>query len=163
MHIGVVSDTHDDLERTRDAIETFESMGVEAVVHCGDVIAPFTAELFDAAFDFYAVCGNNDGEWALSETISSFGTYCGEFGKLTLDETDIAVYHGTSEPIVDALLACGSYEYVCRGHTHERVLETCGDTVHLNPGGLPIPGKDNNFFIATIDTVSDTVEHHLIG
>jgi putative phosphoesterase len=123
MQIGVVSDTHDDADVVAAAVELFTD-SADVVIHCGDVVAPFSATPFDTdAFDFYAVRGNNDGEWALSNTVSSFGTYLGEMGALTLDGVDIAVYHGTSEPIVDALVSCGSYDYVLRGHTHQRSHE----------------------------------------
>ncbi len=163
MLVGVVSDTHDDLDLAESAVELFEDRGAEVVIHCGDVIAPFTAAAFDRDFDFYAVRGNNDGEWALSHAIEEFGTYFGEMGELTLGDVEFAVYHGTAEPIVEALLACGEYDYVCRGHTHERVLAERGGTVHLNPGGLPIEGADDEYHVATIDTESGGGEHHVIG
>jgi len=163
MLVGVVSDTHDDLDLAESAAETFENRGVEAVVHCGDIVAPFTAGAFDAGFDFYAVRGNNDGEWALADAVAAFGTYCGEMAALELGGADVAVYHGTAEPIVDALIASGRYDYVCRGHTHERVIEERDGTVHVNPGGLPIEGADDRFHVATIDTESGRVEHHRIG
>ena len=163
MLVGVVSDTHDNLDLARSAVETFEERGVEAVIHCGDVVAPFTAAVFDREFDFYAVRGNNDGEWALADAIAVFGTYCGEMAELELGGAEFAVYHGTAEPIVDALVACGEYDYVCRGHTHERTIEGRDGTVHLNPGGLPIKGGDDAYHVATIDTASGVVEHHLIG
>jgi putative phosphoesterase len=105
------------------AVDAFADATVDAVVHCGDFVAPFSATPFDADFDFYAVRGNNDGEWALADAVESFGTYLGEMGELTLGGREFAVYHGTSEPIVGALLTCGSYDYVLRGHTHQRVHE----------------------------------------
>ncbi|MFC6724231.1 metallophosphoesterase family protein [Halobium palmae] len=152
MLVGVCSDTHDDLALANAAASEIDDAGVDAVIHCGDVVAPFTAEPFDAGFDFYAVRGNNDGEWALRETVDGFGTYLDEMGELTLGGSEFAVYHGTSEPIVDALVDCGAYDYVVRGHTHRRVHEERGGTVHVNPGGLPIPGGDDAYTVATVDT-----------
>lgn len=160
MLVGICSDTHDDLDLANAAVSTFEDAGVEVVIHCGDVVAPFTATPFDADFDFYAVRGNNDGEWALREVVGGFGTYLGEMGELTLDDREFAVYHGTSEAIVDALVGCGTYDYVVRGHTHRRAHEERGGTVHLNPGGLPIPGADDTYSVATVDTDSGEVEFH---
>lgn len=135
MHIGIVSDTHDNLEVIEAAVDLFEGR-VDAVVHCGDLVAPFSATPFNADFEFYAVRGNNDGEWSLRETVGSFGTYLGEMGELTLGGADVAVYHGTSQPIVDALVGCGSYDYVFHGHTHQRVHEDVDGTVRINPGGI---------------------------
>jgi len=64
MLVGIVADTHDNLDLVEAAVETFEERGVDAVVHCGDIVAPFSAVPFDAEFEFHAVRGNNDGEWA---------------------------------------------------------------------------------------------------
>lgn len=136
MKIGVVSDTHDNLDIVNAAVEQFEG-AVDAVVHCGDVVAPFAATPFDADFEFYAVRGNNDGEWSLRNAVNSFGAYLGEMGELSLGGASVAVYHGTSQSIVDALVGCGDYDYVLHGHTHQRAHEQQNGTVRINPGGIP--------------------------
>ncbi|MGZ0747442.1 metallophosphoesterase [Haloparvum sp. AD34] len=160
MLVGIVSDTHDNLDLVQAAVGQFEYEGVDVVVHCGDVVSPFSATPFDGDWDFYAVRGNNDGEWALQDTVTDFGTYLGEAGSLTLDGVDLAVYHGTSETLTDALVESGDYDVVCHGHTHRHDLEGRGGTVRVNPGGLPIPGRDDVFRVATLDTETLTVEHH---
>ena len=162
MRLGLCSDTHDNLALARGAVETFEAEGVDAIVHCGDVVAPFTATEFDIGIDFHAVRGNNDGEWALAGTVEEFGTYHGESAHLTFDGVEFAVYHGTSEQVVDALVESGSYDYVVRGHTHERTHEERGDTVHINPGGLPFPSVDDTYHVATVDTETEAVRFHEI-
>ncbi|QIB73171.1 metallophosphoesterase family protein [Halogeometricum borinquense] len=151
MRVGICSDTHDNLELARGAVETFESAGVETVIHCGDIVSPFTANVFDADFDFHAVRGNNDGEWNLSNVVDSFGTYHGECATFDFDGTAVAAYHGTSETLVDGLVESGDYDYVFRGHTHQRTYEKSGETVHINPGGLPIPGADDTYHVALLD------------
>ena len=40
MRIGIISDTHDDVEYTNRAIDIFEKKNVEVVIHAGDVIPP---------------------------------------------------------------------------------------------------------------------------
>jgi len=164
MKLGIVSDTHDNLDHVDHAVELFESENVERVIHCGDIVAPFSATPFDNdAFEFYAVRGNNDGEWALSQTVAEFGTYMGDCGRLTVDGVSIAVYHGTNKLLREALVDSGEYDYVFHGHTHERALEARGDTVRLNPGGLPIPGSDDRFHVATLDTGGEgagAITHH---
>ena len=163
MLVGIVSDTHDNLDLVAGAVAQFEADGVESVVHCGDVVAPFAATPFDTdAFDFYAVRGNNEGEWNLAPVVEEFGTHLGECGELTFDGVSVAVYHGTSEVLVDALCASGKYDYVFRGHTHERVIEERDGTVHVNPGGLPIPGADGEFSVAMLDTETDEVVHRML-
>ena len=167
MRLGIVSDTHDNLDHVQQAVELFESHGVDRVVHCGDIVAPFSATPFDTdAFEFAAVRGNNDGEWALGNVVDEFGAYLGECGELTVDDTEIAVYHGTNRVLREALADSGNYDYVFHGHTHERTVETHGDTVRVNPGGLPIPGADDAFHVATLDTGgsgADAITHHELG
>jgi putative phosphoesterase len=158
MQIGIVTDTHDDTAIVEAATDQFEAAGVDAVVHCGDFVAPFSAAPFDAEFDFYAVRGNNDGEWALQPQIDDFGTYLGEMGELTFDGVEVAVYHGTSGAIVDALVECGNYDYVCHGHTHQQVHEKHEGTVRINPGGVPIDAAPEPPTVAVIDTEAGDVE-----
>ncbi|SFF86503.1 hypothetical protein SAMN04488063_0575 [Halopelagius inordinatus] len=160
MRLGICSDTHDNLDLARGAVELFEGDGVDAVIHCGDIVSPFTASVFDADFDFHAVRGNNDGEWSLQNAVSSFGTYHGEAAELSFGGTDVAVYHGTNEALVEGLLERDAYDYVFRGHTHERVEKEREGTVHVNPGGLPIPGADDAYHVATLDTDADDLTFH---
>lgn len=168
MLVGIVSDTHDDLAAVEAAVALFDREGVDAVVHCGDFVAPFSVTPFDvggddpdAGFDFYAARGNNDGEWAVGSTVESFGTYLGEAGTLSFgsdgNAVDVAVTHGTSGVVVDALVDCGDYDYVFHGHTHAHGVEERDGTVRVNPGGLPIPveGADDDFRVATLDLGAD--------
>ncbi|MDS0280510.1 metallophosphoesterase [Haloarcula onubensis] len=163
MLIGIVSDTHDNGEQVDAAVEAFEERGVETVVHCGDFVAPFSVTPFDGDWDLYAVRGNNDGEWAVQSTVEDFGTYLGEMGELTLDGREVAVYHGTSGAIVDALVECGTYDYVFHGHTHEAGTEEYEGTVRVNPGGIAIPPAPSAFSVATLDTESGELEFHELG
>jgi putative phosphoesterase len=163
MNLGIVSDTHDNLEQVEAAVETFEREDCETVVHCGDFVAPFSVTPFDGDWDFYAVRGNNDGEWAVESTVESFGTYFGEMGELRLDGAELAVYHGTSGAIVDALVECGTYDYVVHGHTHEAGTEEEEGTVRINPGGIAIPPAPDPFSVATLDTERGAVTFHDMG
>jgi len=163
MLVGIVSDTHDNTDLVDRAVETFADAGCDAVVHCGDFVAPFSVTPFDGDWSFYAVRGNNDGEWAVQSTVAEFGTYFGEMGELTLDGDDIAVYHGTSGPVVDALVDCGSYDYVFHGHTHERGSEAREGTVRINPGGISIPPAPEPFSVATLSTETGEIEFHELG
>lgn len=162
MEIGIVSDTHDDLDAAGRAADLFAERA-DAVVHCGDVVSPFAAAPFDADFDFHCVAGNNEGEPALIDAVESFGTHHGACAELAFDGHDVAVYHGTAGPLVDALVDCGAYDYVLHGHTHEHGREDRDDTVRINPGGLPIPGADDAFHVATLDTATGEVTFHEIG
>ncbi len=160
MKLGVISDTHDHLELAGAAVEFFEKEGVDAVVHCGDMVAPFTAELFDADFDFYCVRGNNDGEWNLKETIEEFGTWLGEMGELELEDKKFAVYHGTKPEVVRSLVESGEYDYVLKGHTHQKIIKEVDGTIELNPGGISTPFAEEELHVAVLDLDDGDVEFH---
>lgn len=162
MKVGVISDTHDNIETVREAVEFLEER-VAVVIHCGDIVAPFTAELFESSFRFHCVRGNNDGEWNLQETVEDFGTYHGETAELEIAGKDIGVYHGTSEAIAESMVESGKYDYVFRGHTHERGTRESGKTTEVNPGGIELPGQEEEFSVAIVDLDQDDVEFHVIG
>jgi len=165
MQVGIVSDTHDNLDIAQAAVDCFTAEGVDVVAHCGDIIAPFTARLFDTDdFEFYAVRGNNDGEWALQSLVDDFGVYLGEMGELELADAHVAVYHGTSEAVVGSLVDSDTYDYVLRGHTHEQVHEHRDGTVHINPGGIPLdPAGGEPPAAVVLDTEAGEVEFHDLG
>ncbi len=165
MQVGVVSDTHDNLGVAQAAVDRFVAADVDMVVHCGDIISPFTVRLFDTDdFEFYAARGNNDGEWALQSLVEEFGAYLGEMGELELESAHVAVYHGTSEAVVGALVDSGTYDYVLRGHTHEQVHERRDGTVHVNPGGISLdPSGGNPPAAVVLDTAADEVTFYDLG
>ena len=163
MHLGIVSDTHDDIDNAAEAADVFQREGVDAIVHCGDVVAPFTAAEFDVGIEFHAVRGNNDGEWALADTVNDFGTYHGELAELAFDGREIAVSHGTREATVDALVGCGNYDYVFHGHTHEYAHEEHDGTVRINPGGLPFEEAPDPPRAVVLDVPSGDVDSYELG
>ena len=133
MKIGVICDTHDNLNTIKKAVEIFNQEKVELVIHGGDLISPFTAELFKKLnCKMIVVFGNNDGERVgLQARYSQFGEinegpYTFEFGG-----RKILVAHYPNA--VDALAASGSYDLVIYGHTHELDVKP-GETLVLNPG-----------------------------
>lgn len=162
MHLGIVSDTHDNLDVVEEAVDVLETTNPDVVVHCGDFVAPFSAAAFDVGIEFHAVRGNNDGEWALADTVSDFGTYHGELAELAVDGRDVAVYHGTSGAVVDALVGCGQYDYVCHGHTHEFTHEERDGTVRINPGGVPIDAAPEPPSVVVLDVESAEFDRHVL-
>ena len=158
MKIGVISDTHDNLDKTEKAVNFFKEEEVETVIHCGDVVAPFTAELFDAGFEFHAVKGNNDGEWNLKQVVEEFGNFYNNIAELEIDGESICVYHGTEEELVQGLVE-KEYDYVFRGHTHRKKIKYHGETVEVNPGGIKLPGQDEDFQVAVVDLNHGNIQH----
>jgi uncharacterized protein len=132
--IGIMSDSHDNLEAIRKAVELFNQEGVDVVIHAGDLISPFTAQEFQKLeSSFIAIFGNNDGEREGLQTAYHDLCYLEDFKELSIRGRQIAVIHGFNQFLVDALAKSGTYDVVIRGHTHKQ--EITGDkTLIINPG-----------------------------
>lgn len=160
MLVGVISDTHDNVEAVERAVAAFEERGVETVIHCGDVIAPPVVPFFEG-LDVHAVLGNNDGEIAGLESafreLSDESELHGTFAELTVDGTTFVVLHGEDESEVDDLAAPDTYDFVCYGH-HERVERDVDGTTVLNPGGHFPTIPDEHRTVAVVDTDDGSVE-----
>lgn len=162
MKLGIVADTHDHFDKAEAAADFFSEKDVDKVIHCGDMICPATANIFDRGFDFHAVRGNNDGEWDLKSTVEEFGEFYNNIAELGFSGEDIAVYHGTEEEIVDVLVESGNYDYVFRGHTHEKRVREVDGTVELNPGGVKLPFQEEKIHVVILDLESGEFEFHRI-
>lgn len=132
MLVGIMSDTHDNLEATRKAVEFLNEQKVELVIHAGDFVAPFVAnELKKLNAPLKGVFGNNDGERkGLYEALG----ISEELLELSIDGLKIAVTHGTDERIVHALARSRLYDVLIVGHTHRYEIREEGRTILVNPG-----------------------------
>lgn len=133
MKIGVISDSHDHLDRIRQAVNLFLEEGVGHVLHAGDFVAPFTAQEF-ARLDcpFTGVYGNNDGErLALQKQFSAFGQLLPVCAKVELEGKRIIVVHEAD--LVEELSSNRALDLIVYGHSHRSDLRE-GKPVILNPG-----------------------------
>lgn len=135
MKIGVIADTHDHMAKIQKAVRIFTRANVEAIVHCGDFVAPFALRPFEKAkIPFIGVFGNNDGEKVgLKRFVKSFGTIHHPPHSFTLAGKKFLLCHS---PLSDEELrdSCSSYDYVCFGHTHQVTYEKMRNTLVINPG-----------------------------
>jgi len=130
MRVGIVSDSHDHLDRLGQALSLLAREGAEALIHPGDFVAPFAMKrLLTFAGPIYATFGNNDGEREglrkLLPTLQD-GPLFVELGSRT-----ILVHHFIDwcDPS-DVERA----DIVVTGHTHEVTNRTVGGKLFLNPG-----------------------------
>ncbi len=157
MKIGVISDTHDNLDAIKRAVAYF-TKEVELIIHAGDVVAPFSAKIFKEAKNIpvYGVLGNNDGELLTIEVFNKLGgNVKRQFNAFTMDNRRIAVMHGEMLEVIEALILSKMYDIVISGHTHDPKIEKKDGVLHVNPGencGY-LTGKST---IAIIDTVTLT-------
>lgn len=141
MKIGVLSDTHDQGDLIRWAVEQFNQENVEWVFHCGDWVSPFILYFFQGLkAPLRGVFGNNDGDkfrhLAFKNKWNLDLEYEERFLEMELDNRRICVFHGDYPGLVESLVTCGKYDAVFHGHTHLRVNEYNGNTLSLNPGSL---------------------------
>ncbi|TYT63729.1 metallophosphoesterase [Natrialba swarupiae] len=160
MNIGIIADTHDNVDAAERAAEIFAEEGVEIVVHCGDFIAPPLLSALEG-FEVHGVLGNNDGEISGLEVafddLGSESELHGRFASLEFDGLSVAVLHGESKAEVEALADAETYDVVCYGHHHERERTERGRTTVLNPGGQFPTIPDDHRTVAILDTRSESV------
>ncbi len=159
MMLAVMSDTHDNIWNLRKALDVVKARGAEAIIHCGDFVAPFVLkELEQGGIPVHGVFGNNDGDQYLltkfSLTEFSHISLYGLMGELELDGFTVAFTH--YREVAEGLAASGRFNLVCFGHSHEPFLEKEGKTALLNPG--EVMGKDGSPGFYMVDTSTETYE-----
>jgi uncharacterized protein len=149
MLIGIVSDTHGQVEFAQQAVRMLESFSVEQVLHCGDIGSPEIPALF-AQWPTHFVFGNVDYDLHdLRAAIKHAKLTCHErFGQLQLAGRKIALLHSDDAKLFQSTIQSGRYDLVCYGHTHVAKREQIGKTLVLNPGALY---RANPHSIAIVD------------
>jgi putative phosphoesterase len=142
MKICILSDSHDHIALLDAAVAAAKAAGAEAVLHCGDVVAPSTLHgLKRHGLPVHVIHGNNSGDLFT-------------LGRLAADPSSRIIYHGMDAGLVlggrriflvhyphyaRAMAATGHWDIVCCGHSHAPLLEHLpnlagGETLLLNPG-----------------------------
>src|ERR1700733_448388 len=98
MKIGVLSDTHDQGELIRKAVQYFNEEQVAWVFHCGDWVSPFILHFFqELQAPLRGVFGNNDGDkyrhLAFKKKWGINLEYEERFLEIEIDKRHIAVFH----------------------------------------------------------------------
>ena len=132
MKIGLLSDSHDDLEALASAVALFNAEGVVQVLHAGDIVSPFTFEVFrELRAPLGGVYGNNDGDRLLLRERSK-GALHVQPHFVALGGLRGVIVH---EPaLVGALARSGDFDLVVYGHTHLPDVRVEGGCLIVNPG-----------------------------
>ena len=155
MRIGILSDTHDQVDRTSRAVRRLADAGAEALIHCGDLTVPDV--VYECApLPTYFVFGNNDYDQnGLRRAMAEIGAVClGWSGEITVAGKRIAVTHGDSTKEITRL-AASRPDYLFFGHSHCPSDERLGPTRWVNPGALH---RAATWTVALLDLESDTLE-----
>lgn len=138
MIIGILSDTHDHQENLAQALEQLRNLGIQRVLHCGDLSHPETAKLLEG-FQVNLVIGNMDREierirltlQGLHEGNRVERVYQGE-----MEGVRIAMTHGHREEEIHELAQSGEFDLLFHGHTHRRKDKVVDGSRIINPGAL---------------------------
>ncbi|MGB9711570.1 MAG: YfcE family phosphodiesterase [Dissulfurimicrobium sp.] len=139
MRLAVISDSHDHVWNTRKAIEQANRLGVQLMIHCGDMVSPFMLEEFDRFNGrLHLILGNNPGDQILlMKSVLSRSDrveFHGCFGRVEVLGMSIAFIHDPLE--AGHIARSGDFRLVCFGHTHRWFMEDMGGTLLLNPGEI---------------------------
>lgn len=129
MKIGILADTHDNIDAIQKAIRFFNGQEVQYVIHAGDYVAPFSLkELTKIKAKFLGVFGNNDGERAGLLSLCK---------NIHVPPYDILL--NGKHLVVTHMIECfskrstGNTDIVISAHTHVPEIKQ-GHPMFLNPG-----------------------------
>lgn len=163
MKIGVISDTHDNVPKIEAAVAHFNHAGVDAVLHCGDFVAPFALLPFKKLLPkLYLVYGNNDGEKkGLRALAAEHGWTLGPMPmEVELGGRKIVMLHEPDR--LEDLRRAAQHDLIVYGHTHKPRASHDGGRLSLNPGegGGWLSGRAT---LAVVDLENMAVIFHEIG
>lgn len=161
MKICIVSDSHDNRPLLEAAVADAKSQGAEAVVHCGDVVAPSTLNVLrHHELPVHVIHGNNAGDLYMMARIASqpnsLITFYGQDAGLELGGKRIFIVHYPH--YAQAMATTGNWDMVCCGHDHKANIESVANmngeqTLLVNPGttgGIAAPAT---YAIGDLDTM----------
>lgn len=127
--IGIISDTHDNIVNTRRAVDCFNSLKLDRVVHLGDVVARFTlAELRRLQVPVWVLLGNCDGDRASLIELGRESGFEVETGPIEFVVGGRRIWAAHLPPQVQP-----DCDIILHGHTHHRCCES-GPPLVVNPG-----------------------------
>lgn len=156
MRLGILSDTHNELARTRRAVRMLLDAGAEALVHCGDLASPPIVEAI-AALPSWFVFGNHDADMApvLQKAAADFGSKCLEWGGVfAWGGKIIGVSHGHMSADVRRVLG-EQPDYLFTGHSHTAGDQLVGTVRRINPGALH---RAEEFTVALLDVTTGALQ-----
>lgn len=161
MRLGIISDTHDQLERTQRAIAALLEAGATHFCHCGDFCCGEILELF-APHPTWYVYGNND-DYIIPRLMEKSAEYPNLIslqwgGIFELAGKRIGVTHGHLLKEVNALLQAKP-DFLLSGHSHIANRWEQDSVQRINPGAI---FRAHPFTAAVLDLESGISEQIVV-
>lgn len=160
MKICIVSDSHDNRRLLALAVEDAKARGVEAILHCGDVVAPTTLRsILKFALPVHVIHGNNTGDLYNMHALSQeerIIQYHGQDAGIELGGRRIFMVHYPH--YARAMATTGEWDIVCCGHDHTAEIQEIdnvkgGRTLYLNPGTVGGVGAAPTYLTGDLETM----------
>ncbi|MDB5392056.1 MAG: phosphodiesterase [Planctomycetaceae bacterium] len=156
MQVGILADSHDQLERTQRAIGLLQASGAQALIHCGDLATPEIVKAC-SVLPFYFVFGNHDADSVpyLLQAAEESGATCLKWGGIVeLAGKRIGVAHGHLTSDLKRVLSA-TPDYLLTGHSHFSVDSLEDGVRRINPGALY---RASIFTVALLDVVTGQLQ-----
>jgi len=167
MKVCIVSDSHDHRPLLEAAVRAARAEGAEAVLHCGDVVAPSTLSVLKPlGLPVHVIQGNNVGDLYMMARIaskpSSHVTFYGQDAGIELAGRRIFLVHYPH--YARAMATTGDWDLVCCGHDHEVKIELVdnikGGRTHLvNPGTVGGVAAPATYVLGDLESMTFTVHN----
>lgn len=161
MKICIVSDSHDHRELLAAAVAEAKALCAQAVIHCGDLVAPSTLHaILPLGLPVHLVHGNNQGDLfhlaKLAGKPEHRVHYYGQDGSFTLAGRRIFIVHYPH--YAKAMALTGDYDLVCNGHEHRAVIERIknikgGETRRVDPGTVGGVSAPATYVLGDLDAM----------
>lgn len=161
MKICIVSDSHDNRFLLGAAVKDGKERGAEAVLHCGDVVAPTTLKILNPiGLPVHVIHGNNTGDMyslsELSHNQDSVVKYYGQDAEIELAGKKIFMVHYPH--YAEAMATTGDWDIVCCGHDHRTVIREIKNikdktTLLINPGTVGGVGASPTYIMADLESM----------
>lgn len=182
MKICILSDSHDNRRLLEAAVAAAKTQGAEAVLHCGDVVAPGTLSVLQKhGLPVHVIHGNNTGDLYTMARIAceadSIIHFHGQDAGIELAGRRIFLVHYPHYG--HAMAIAGDWDLVCCGHSHQAQIERLpnikgGNTVLVNPGTVGGVGAAPTYVLGDLSTMEFTLheaglddtavrDHHLVS
>lgn len=170
MKIAIISDTHDNLENMKKAVQWLNSQGIKEMIHCGDIASKETITELSKLFqgNIYAVLGNMDRDYLTQEEVEGLGLKNFKIsapsagsgssrGEVELSGHKFGFTHFPEDAKKTLRQAQGgSFKIMFYGHTHKPWEENYEGTKLVNPGNLA--GLLHKATFAVYDIENDRLE-----